>query len=490
MHKIVLGALVCVGIFCGGAISAVSSPRLADQFNPSEFTPQEILAIQRSLTFLGYYQGLWDKDWGPNSAKALSDYAQQRWNESPPSNAAMILALSEAIEISDEIGWTDIPLESFGMSFGVPARYVELNESAPASLEFVGPDLLIRLWWAGRRSIQRDHREVLRGVNPGDSYVVRRDLRWVSSARRPNEWTYLRSDRIGESWVSLYVQGSANVEQLMDYVVSSFDTSADFDVNDGDLIDIVALLEEAAELQEESSAEGSTHERLQAIPETRSGSGFFVSTDEVVTNAHVVEGCIELTTADGSALVLKSQDREEDLALLRYGGASNAYLSIAPDSDVGLGEQVFALGYPLYGTLGKQLNFTSGVVSATQGINDDPDWFTLTAPLQPGNSGGPVLNGDQQVVGVAVAVANATYIAAELDFIPQNVNWAIKSRTLRRFLDANHVAYSTASIHEEDAAAVPLRVQRAVIPVICTPASTGIDVSGRKPTAKGADLGH
>ena len=101
----------------------------------------------------------------------------------------------------------------------------------------------------------------------------------------------------------------------------------------------------------------------------------------VVTNAHVVEGCGVLNTPDGTRLVVNHVSVQDDLALLTFEGRSESVLSILPEGDVNLGEQVSALGYPLYGMLNRQLNFTQGVVSAEAGIGDDDHKFSLTAPI-------------------------------------------------------------------------------------------------------------
>lgn len=466
IHAVSLG-----GVLLGGAIApSLAAPTLRDRFDPQDFTPQEIYLVQKSLTFLGHYNGLWDKDWGSGSQSALRTYARTRWGQPTADNATLVMAIVEALDVAEEIGWADIPLEFIGVSLGVPERHVRFNEAASNVLEWIGPSLLVRVWPSPERVIAAEHRDLVRRSTSPNPYIVRRGDRWVTSADTAGSSAYLRSERIGSGWVNFYVEGSPSAERLMGYVTSSFDANADFDVSDGDLVNLLALFDQAAALADEPATQpGSDMGDVGAVQVVGTGSGFFVTDSLVVTNHHVVQGCHELTGPNDATYRLIVSDAEEDLALLEASESAKAYLPIAPQADVALGEEVSALGFPLYGAISKQLNFTAGVVSSTSGLADDPDWFQLTAALQPGNSGGPVLNAQGQVVGVAVASASASLtIAAELEFLPQNINWAIKSQTLRRFLDQNNVSYTTDATKAGSGPGVPLRVQRAVIPILCS----------------------
>ena len=69
----------------------------------------------------------------------------------------------------------------------------------------------------------------------------------------------------------------------------------------------------------------------------------------------------------------------------------------------------------------------------------------MTAPIQPGSSGGPVLDATGSVVGVATATLNAIAVARATGTIPQNVNFAVNAGTVRAFLDAEQVPYETAA---------------------------------------------
>ena len=180
--------------------------------------------------------------------------------------------------------------------------------------------------------------------------------------------------------------------------------------------------------------------------ESSSGTGFFVSTKgTVITNAHVVEDCVAIraTTSQGATAAAKvlARDVRNDLALLDTGLAVDKVAAFR--TNVRLGEAVEAFGYPLTDVLSKSGNFTLGNVSALVGIGEDSRYFQISAPVQPGNSGGPLLDQNGNLVGVVSAKLNALKLMlATNGDIPQNVNFAIKSSIVTNFLDTNGASYA------------------------------------------------
>ena len=95
--------------------------------------------------------------------------------------------------------------------------------------------------------------------------------------------------------------------------------------------------------------------------------------------------------------------------------------------------------------MSNQINITTGGVSALAGIGNDFRFLQITAPVQPGNSGGPLLDLNGYVVGVIVSKLNSIAVAKVTGDIPQNVNFAIKASIARTFPDANEVKYTRIS---------------------------------------------
>jgi uncharacterized protein len=171
-----------------------------------------------------------------------------------------------------------------------------------------------------------------------------------------------------------------------------------------------------------------------------SGSGFRVSSNQVVTNAHVVAGCGKLRV-NGLAANLQASDIQVDLALISVNGLIGTIANIRSDA-VRVGEDVAAAGYPLRGLL-SGFNITRGNVSSLTGLGGDRRVFQITAPVQPGNSGGPLVDGSGNVAGVIVSKLSWK-AAIVLDDIPQNVNFAVNLGALQTFLKANSVWYQAA----------------------------------------------
>jgi len=172
-----------------------------------------------------------------------------------------------------------------------------------------------------------------------------------------------------------------------------------------------------------------------------SGTGFLVAPGFVVTNRHVVGGCKRITTGkEDRELFLKATDNQVDLALMTGQPRRDVNAKIA-SGEVSLGEAVTVAGFPLRGMLAEQLNVTDGTVSSLAGVGGDARLFQMTAPVQPGNSGGPVLNTLGQVVGVVVSRLNDATTYKASGAIPQNVNFAIRAKALRAFLKSQSVDY-------------------------------------------------
>src|SRR4029079_10829288 len=90
------------------------------------------------------------------------------------------------------------------------------------------------------------------------------------------------------------------------------------------------------------------------------------------------------------------------------------------------GEAIAVYGFPLAGVLSSTGNVVSGNVTALTGLGDDVRYFQISAPIQPGNSGGPLMDYSGLVVGIVNAKLNDLAFAKTTGDLPQNVNFAIK----------------------------------------------------------------
>lgn len=171
-----------------------------------------------------------------------------------------------------------------------------------------------------------------------------------------------------------------------------------------------------------------------------SGTGFSVTPGFVVTNEHVVSGCrrVEVHSADGRrAGAVVDTDDLVDLALVRVTGLGGSTVPLRRPGSVRLGEAAYAFGFPLSGLLSNGGNFTNGVVSGLRGLRDSANEIQITTPVQPGNSGGAVIDASGQVIGVVVSKLNASAVARATGGITQNVNFAVSLSALADFLRRN-----------------------------------------------------
>jgi S1-C subfamily serine protease len=170
-----------------------------------------------------------------------------------------------------------------------------------------------------------------------------------------------------------------------------------------------------------------------------SGTGFVVARQRVLTNQHVVDGCRRITVrgTDGREMPASLQaapDGRRDLAVLAVEGDPGPVLRFRASPAVRRGEEVVTYGFPLSGILSSGPTLTTGEVNALSGLRDNPLQFQISAPVQPGNSGGPLLDRQGNVLGVVVSKLNAAGIAARTGDIPQNVNFAVKGSEAVEYL--------------------------------------------------------
>lgn len=179
------------------------------------------------------------------------------------------------------------------------------------------------------------------------------------------------------------------------------------------------------------------------------GSGFVVSErGYLLTNHHVTDGCSNLKVRDTSKAehdaIVVATDAKNDLALLKISTTKPLpTVTFRASGSVEAGENVVALGYPLAGVLASAVNVSFGYVSATAGLADDTSKMQISAPVQPGNSGGPLLDQAGNLVGVVVAKLDAIKIAKAIGDIPQNINFAVKGEVAQTFLNAHKIKFKT-----------------------------------------------
>jgi S1-C subfamily serine protease len=173
-----------------------------------------------------------------------------------------------------------------------------------------------------------------------------------------------------------------------------------------------------------------------AKPNEWTGTGFALKNNYIVTNYHVIDGAKSISIlgingnfTKGYSADVVATDKNIDLAILKVNGITIPAASIpysVKTANAEVGEEVFVLGYPLTSTMGEEIKLTTGVISSRSGFQGDVSLYQTTAPIQPGNSGGPLFDSKGNIIGIV----SAKHTGAE------NVGNAIKASYLRNLMES------------------------------------------------------
>jgi S1-C subfamily serine protease len=168
-----------------------------------------------------------------------------------------------------------------------------------------------------------------------------------------------------------------------------------------------------------------------------SGTGFAISSDGfIVTNHHVINGALNIRIRGINGDFSKTykaklivEDKKNDIAILKIDDIAFNSFGIIPyvisNKSCDVGTSIFCLGYPLRATMGDEVKLTNGIISSKSGFQGDITTYQITAPVQPGNSGGPLFDDKGNLTGII----NAKHFGAE------NVSYAIKTSYLMNLID-------------------------------------------------------
>lgn len=168
-----------------------------------------------------------------------------------------------------------------------------------------------------------------------------------------------------------------------------------------------------------------------------SGTGFaLTSTGFIVTNQHITQGAKDIKVRGIKGNFSKTykakvvtEDKNNDLAIIKIDDPDFTTLGTPPyiidKSTEDVGNSIFVLGYPLRATMGDEIKLTNGIISSKSGFQGDITSYQISAPVQPGSSGGPVFDKNGNVIGII----NAKHLGAE------NASYAVKASYLTNLID-------------------------------------------------------
>ena len=186
--------------------------------------------------------------------------------------------------------------------------------------------------------------------------------------------------------------------------------------------------------------------KLDDIYNVASGTGFYVSEEgHIITNHHVIDGCEHIKLhSKGEALKTKkiAEDKRNDLALLKISVPPRHAFALSAESPFPL-QNIVVAGYPFGERVSSTLKFTQGIVSSMAGMGDDYSQIQIDAAIQPGNSGGPILDKYGNVVAVAVAKLSLKKILKDYGVVPENTNFGVKASAVRNLMEGNGVPFKS-----------------------------------------------
>lgn len=412
--------------------------------SPPVTSGREIADIQRDLLWIGHYQGLIDGVSGTATTTALRSF--QASLDRPATGtldagerrtlAKRARDTREGIELQvEESDWT-------GIRMPVPRGYVSPGE--------VSGDDFLDVMYSGRAAVPFEVQQIRMALNAGSidaRFFAHRliedqeDAEVISAGDARGVGYFLT--RIGD--LKIYAIMETRQGEVRGVMIWASDSQS------APLMPVIAEVLERTELFSGPGVSfGDVERRILAgdypgmgdRPDwyrtmTGSGSGSLVSTEgHILTNHHVVGAC-ERITVQGQPATLIGADVRLDLALVHAPRFAGREPIAFRENSVELGERVIVLGYPVF-SVTQSLNATEGLASSTVGFEGSRLGLQISAPVQPGNSGGPVLDGHGRQIAVVVSKAGKG-LRAEVGV--ENMAWVIRGDIATEFLERYDIRY-------------------------------------------------
>lgn len=474
IYSAVLSAIMAIA----APASAYTVDEMWAEFDASKLTVEEKRFLQFGLALAGKYSALMDGAWGKGSQSALEDWARAAQLDPPIENWEVVLLAAEISDRTQADGWDQRYFEPMDVSFSIPAGRMRQEAADEVFLNYAhtASSLRYSLTTGDLPQVAGIHTYALSSALPGTApYTLRRENVLITSVEQAGgAILYARSDLRRNGWSSVVLSAEKRDQNLLIAVSGTITKGRSSGFNlpqSGEIMtgfaSMATILAEAEQDQPDEYASSETmRQGMAASPTTppvatvpeqsapapapqasaksgnqsmqSSGTAFFVSEQgHLITNAHVVAGC-ETLKINGRPVSLLAVDESFDLALLKDAPPETGVVAKFAPRPAGLNADITVAGYPLTGIL-SGLNVTRGSVSSLKGLAGDAIRMQISAPVQPGNSGGPAVDSSGRVVGVVVSKLDAKLVADATGDIPQNVNFAVRGEIAKLFMFQNGI---------------------------------------------------
>jgi S1-C subfamily serine protease len=209
-----------------------------------------------------------------------------------------------------------------------------------------------------------------------------------------------------------------------------------------------------------------------------SGTGFFISkTGHILTNHHVINNCGAVEVShEGSmyAAGVLASDPVNDLSILKSRVRPSTALPLSTNNP-SLLQEIYVAGFPFGKAVSSSVKVTKGIISSLTGFNNNSSQIQIDAALQPGNSGGPILDTKGNAVGVAVSKMDFRAALERFGAVPENTNFGVKASTARSFLETKRIPLPDQNLNKIPSSELAARIENATVYISCLMTMTQIE---------------
>jgi len=396
-----------------------------------------ISTVQDALVWTGHYKGLTDGDLGPRSITAFADFQRQNgWSVSSDITPDHLRRLFErAEEMRRRVQFNLIDDDRARTTIGLPHLIVTKRNDTQRGSRYSSPsgeiEVIVGRFTRDEGGLKELFNRVLRSgrITSFAQRVWQEHAFYVSGEDATKHYYYtgkVVADEVRGLSISYPKLQQDLMERIVIAVVNSFHNP----------IGRYPITESAP--QPDIARHGGRTAPYSATPTLPhhsspvgpigAGTGFFVdATGHLMTSDHVVNGCSSLDIRGHGTGQVVRRDPANDLAIIKVAPAKSIQPVKFRTEELDLAEKILVVGYPLPDTLAASLNVTEGIVSSLQGIRGDNRYVQITAPVQPGNSGGPLLDYAGRVSGIVTAKLNDLRVLATRGTVPENIAFALRA---------------------------------------------------------------
>ena len=387
--------------------------------------------VQTNLVLIGKYDGLIDGNFGQGTYAALLAFQAANAGDGSgvPSKAELDKLASAARAIFGELGIDKVQDAGGGLSLYLPKSLLTQTRPTHLGVSYTTRDGEFELQTVRVPSSEQSYDDLYRslsteGPNRKVVYSNRGLSGFTVTGKLDGRYFYTRFYKDGSQSVGFSLTWDAKYRQvgsMLSIFLASFSNPASQEPAPGN---------DAAQKRGIGDSPQSQGPR----PQLSAGSGFFFGDEGMIaTNYHVAGTCRSITVVGYGSAKLVHGDKDLDIAAIQLDSHRSGPVAMISTKPPELAQGVILLGYPLSDLLNASLNVSTGIVSTENG-SGDPNWFTTNAGIEPGNSGGPILDEYGNVLGIAVAKLDDVKLLQSAGTTAPNVGFAIKDTTLLNFL--------------------------------------------------------